>query len=351
MTSAPTFSIVIPVHNRETLVRRAVDSCLTQRHPSFEVIVVDDGSADRTAAVVAEVSDPRLRLLRQPVNRGVSPARNLAVEHARGEWIVLLDSDDELTADALPLMDADIQAAPPEVQGFRFMCRLDDGALSPEPPLAREVWDYAGFVRWAGTVCVASSATVVRQETLMCTRRRSFETVRFPDGHALETLYVFDFARHFLTATSPAVVRLYHQDAPDQLTRPNLNRMMGTAANHVRSLEALLGRHGAALAQWAPALHVQFTRGLATQQFLAGDRAAGVKTVARLIRGGERSLSTWAVLGLGLAGRHALAAVKARRTSAARVLTQREPRPAAGEQRGAGVERPRHHAELDRPHS
>jgi glycosyltransferase involved in cell wall biosynthesis len=133
MSDTLTFSIVIPVYNRAALVRRAIASCLVQRHPSFEVIVVDDGSTDRTPASVSEIGDHRVRLFVQPENRGVSAARNLGASHARGEWIVLLDSDDELTPDALELIDAEARSAPDEVQGLRFMCRLDDGSVSPVP--------------------------------------------------------------------------------------------------------------------------------------------------------------------------------------------------------------------------
>ena len=313
MSVAPTFSIVIPVYNRAKLVRRAIESCLRQRHPSFEIIVVDDGSTDDTVACVSRMVDPRLRLCVQPINRGVSPARNLGVEHARGEWIVCLDSDDELTSDALNEIEAHIRTLSNEIDGCRFMCRLDDGSLSPEPALHGDVWDYEGFVRWSEKVCLRGPEKSLLQETTMCVRRRTFETVKFPDGQALEVLYNMDFAARFHTATSPAIVRLYHTDSPDQLTRPAVVRMLDTAPDHVRSLEALLERHSAALARWAPGLLIQYTRGLATQQFLAGDRMAALRTLARLIQARGGVLSTCAVLVLGLLGRRTLATAKARR--------------------------------------
>ncbi len=311
MRDTVTFSIVIPTYNRAPFVTRAIASCLRQRHSAFEVLVVDDGSSDGTAGAVSEITDPRVRLFVQPVNRGVSPARNLAVERARGEWIVCLDSDDELTSDALALMDGEMQWAPEGVQAFRFMCRFDDGSLSPAPPLRREVWDYEAYLRWAEDVCLRGA-----QETLLCIRRQTFDTVRFPDGHALEPLYHMDFASRFLTASSPAVARLYHSDAPDQLTRPNVARTLATAVDHARSLETLLERHGEALARWAPGLFAMYTRGLATQQFLAGDRIAGVRTIHRLIRTRGGSVGAWTVLGLGLIGRRTLAHAQAHRRRA-----------------------------------
>jgi hypothetical protein len=302
MSDALTFSIVIPVYNRAKLVRRAIASCLLQRHPAFEVVVVDDGSTDGTAETVSEIVGPRLRLFVQPVNRGVSAARNLGVERARGEWIVFLDSDDELTSDALSVMDGEIRRASDDVQLFRFMCQRDDGSLSPAPPLRCEVWDCEAYLRWAAEVSHGRA-----QDTLMCVRRRTFDAVRLPDGHALEPLYHMDFAARFRTATRPAVLLLCHSDAPNQLTRPNVARALAGAADHARSFEALLDRHGAALARWAPSLLVQYTRGLATQQFLAGDRLGGFRTIRRLIRARGGSLSAWAVLGLGLLGRRILA--------------------------------------------
>jgi glycosyltransferase involved in cell wall biosynthesis len=91
--SSPQVSVVIPAYNRERTVRAAVDSALAQQDVVVEVIVVDDGSQDRTAAVVETIEDPRISLVRQS-NRGVSAARNAGIRSARGEWVAFLDSDD-----------------------------------------------------------------------------------------------------------------------------------------------------------------------------------------------------------------------------------------------------------------
>lgn len=301
-------SIIVPAYNRVKLIGRALASCLRQTHPSFEVLVVDDGSTDGTRDVVAAIDDPRIRLFVQPVNRGVSPARNLAADNARGEWLVYLDSDDELTDHALELIDADVSRLPDDVDACRFMCRLDGGALSPTPPLTGDVWDYEGYLRWA-----ESATSGGFPETLMCVRRRTFETVRFPEGRALEPIYHMDFAARFRTGTSSSVVRLYHNDAPDQLTRPNAARALSSAPDHVASLTAILERHGPALQRWAPVMLRNYTRGLAAQQFLAGRRLAGARTISRLMRSGDRSVAAWAILGLGLIDKRVLARVQARR--------------------------------------
>ncbi len=98
----PTVSVVMPCYQCEATVRRTVLSVQAQTFEDWELIAVDDGSADGTAAILAELSarEPRLRVLRQE-NRGVSAARNAGIEAARGEWLAFVDADDTLPPDAL----------------------------------------------------------------------------------------------------------------------------------------------------------------------------------------------------------------------------------------------------------
>jgi len=86
-------SIVIPTYNRSRDCRQAVLSVLSQTYSDVEVLVVDDGSTDDTAEVLAQIGDARVRCIRQE-NAGVSAARNTGFAHARGEYVALLDSDD-----------------------------------------------------------------------------------------------------------------------------------------------------------------------------------------------------------------------------------------------------------------
>jgi glycosyltransferase involved in cell wall biosynthesis len=85
-------SAVVPTYNRAQLIRRAIDSALSQIHVPTEIIVVDDGSTDNTRAVV-ESYGQTVRYVYQ-ANSGASAARNLGVREAKCEWIAFLDSDD-----------------------------------------------------------------------------------------------------------------------------------------------------------------------------------------------------------------------------------------------------------------
>jgi glycosyltransferase involved in cell wall biosynthesis len=90
--SNPLLSIIVPTYNRPQLLQRAVKSALEQTVEDLEVVVVDDGSAEP----VNLSEQPRLKMIRLPVNRGVAAARNVAARAARGQWLAHLDDDDEL---------------------------------------------------------------------------------------------------------------------------------------------------------------------------------------------------------------------------------------------------------------
>lgn len=87
-------SVVIPVFNREKLIRKAVNSILEQTYSDLELIVVDDGSTDRTKDILQTINDKRLRYIYQK-NAGACAARNRGIFLAKGEYIAFHDSDDE----------------------------------------------------------------------------------------------------------------------------------------------------------------------------------------------------------------------------------------------------------------
>ena len=94
---SPRVSVVIPTYDRAETLPRAIDSALEQTIDDLEVVVVDDGSTDETPSVLADyaAADARVRTVVHATNRGANVARNTGIEHARGEYVAFLDSDDE----------------------------------------------------------------------------------------------------------------------------------------------------------------------------------------------------------------------------------------------------------------
>lgn len=137
MTPVPRTSILLPAYNRESYLGAAIGSVLAQTDPDWELIVVDDGSTDRTGAIAAghAAADPRIRVVRQS-NGGIGAARNRALREARGGFIALIDSDDLWMPDKLEVQHAALAADPALDMVFGHYLEFFDPA--PDPRSARE---------------------------------------------------------------------------------------------------------------------------------------------------------------------------------------------------------------------
>jgi glycosyltransferase involved in cell wall biosynthesis len=143
-------SVLIPAFNAEKYIRETLASVAGQTHRELEIIVVDDGSSDGTAALVREFSrsDPRLRCYRQP-NQGVAAARNFALNLARGEFVAPVDADDLWHPQKIEAQLQRMLTSGPAVGlVYSWMCTIsdsgvaidfnrprEDGASSPLPRL------------------------------------------------------------------------------------------------------------------------------------------------------------------------------------------------------------------------
>ena len=86
-------SIVVPLYNKEEYIQRCIDSLLSQTYEHLEILIVDDGSTDRSGEIADAVRDERLVVIHQE-NRGLSEARNTGINHSSGEYLVFVDADD-----------------------------------------------------------------------------------------------------------------------------------------------------------------------------------------------------------------------------------------------------------------
>lgn len=125
MTAVPTVSAIIPVHNGARYVAESIRSVLAQSHPALECIVVDDGSTDGTAGVVAAFGSGVVVVTQD--HRGVAAARNAGMRIARGDCFAFLDADDVWLPDKLAVQVAALRAEPEAGAAYSGFLVTDEG--------------------------------------------------------------------------------------------------------------------------------------------------------------------------------------------------------------------------------
>jgi glycosyltransferase involved in cell wall biosynthesis len=132
----PLVSIITPAYDVAPFIGDAILSVRAQDTADWEMVVVDDGSRDATAAAAAEAAegDPRIRILRQP-NQGVSAARGAGIVAAQGTALLFLDADDWLAPDALGRLLRALDAAPQAVAAYGAWASVAEAARPGDAPL------------------------------------------------------------------------------------------------------------------------------------------------------------------------------------------------------------------------
>ena len=280
------FSVVIPLYNKARYVEGTIKSVLAQTCADFELLVIDDGSTDGGADIVAVFDDSRLRLIRK-ANSGVSITRNLGIELAHGEWVAFLDADDWHHPRYLEsLLMAHNKFPEADTLGADFI-NLPDGPgewLSHWPALAAKpnfdlITDLP--LRWMDgpTLCTSSSAVRAR-------RLKSMQPCFAPgesDGEDLDLFFrVAELAPVALIRSPLVAHRVEVQGSltsllPPLSMSPYLQRMRERAstgqmaASQRRSALWLVAQHEVSVARQALALGYR-TEGM--RWLLRGRRAA-----------------------------------------------------------------------------
>jgi len=128
-------SVIMPVFNAERYVGESIKSVLEQTYQNFELIIVDDGSKDRTAEIVETFNDSRIKLIRHPYNMGVAEARNTALKVAKGKWIAPIDADDKWLPERLEKL---IEILKEKDEGKYFVA--DDHIVCFDSPTGLKPW-------------------------------------------------------------------------------------------------------------------------------------------------------------------------------------------------------------------
>lgn len=212
---SPLVSVLVAAYNVENTFEACIRSVVSQTYGNLEVIVVDDGSTDGTPALcdAVAISDPRVSVFHQP-NGGLSAARNTGLEHASGDYVVFVDSDDEM----MP----------------RMVERLYDIIRETGSDIAFCDW----FVNKVKGECPDPRVTVMGPEEFMpqvltdritshawnkLFKRSIWNGIEFPLGRVVEDMVVMHlvFAKATKVAQTNEKLYLYYAGNPDNLTNTN----------------------------------------------------------------------------------------------------------------------------------
>ncbi len=260
-------SVIIPTYNRARLCKQAVESALLQTYRNVEVIVIDDGSTDNTKEVVS-FFDSRVRLLSQK-NSGVSSARNLGMQSARGEFIAFLDSDDSWLPWKLELQVNLLRTLPNAGMVWTDMIAVDEAGTELYPSYLTLM--YNAYKRFDRSTHFSAARTIVElwdecpstlidrqyyfgnifvpmffgnlvHTSTVLLRRSTQESVGWFDTSLVRTGEDYDF--HFRTTRTGDVAYIdvssirYQIGASDQLTSSELGVWM--ARNDLRTITKMI---------------------------------------------------------------------------------------------------------------
>ena len=240
------FSIIVPLYNKADFVAASIESILGQTHPHFEVIVVDDGSTDSSAAVVRGFKDDRIRLVVQ-TNQGVSAAKNRGIQEARHDLLAFLDADDWWDRDYLLEMARLVEAHPELSLYCASYARVEHGrAETIRPPFATDAHHVAfdpieESVR-AGTFVMPlhTSSTIIRRSIL--SESGLFDPqIRYYEDYDL-FLRIATFSRCGRVNGRP--LAFYSKDVPaGQRATGRLPSIEHSLVGHLEKFDAFLPRH------------------------------------------------------------------------------------------------------------
>ena len=132
--SAPKVSVIVPVYNVEKYIARCIRSIKKQTFKDFEVLIIDDGSPDKSIDIAVKVIDGDERFtVYHKENGGLSDARNYGIERAKGEYIVLIDSDDYIDSDYIRLLYNECILSGADMSMCRYKMHFTDDIILPVP--------------------------------------------------------------------------------------------------------------------------------------------------------------------------------------------------------------------------
>jgi glycosyltransferase involved in cell wall biosynthesis len=210
-------SIIIPAHNAELWISESLNSCLRQSLAPLEIIVVDDGSIDKTYSVVSDYAERNGNIVRtiRTENKGPSAARNIGLEVSKGEYVVFLDADDMLTEGALHALSTIALKTGADAV---FAAHYDlDQASGTEVPIRRNLVYCDGYANVARFLWPVDAVLLKKTDTRWNENRFIWEVMEYlldflaADHHGVFIPFIAAMVRHH-TQPGRISARFDHHD-------------------------------------------------------------------------------------------------------------------------------------------
>jgi glycosyltransferase involved in cell wall biosynthesis len=270
--STPLVSVILTTYNRSNLLPRAIESVLTGTYANIELIIVDDASPDRTPEVVSRFKDPRLQYVRMPENGGVLRARNRGFDRASGDYVTILDDDDELLPDALGVVAAEFEKTEREgIDILWFDCQeAESGQRSGSMLIADGNIDFEDYVcgRIQGDFWIAF-------------RKAAIEGNRFNENlKAHESLLWLRIHRTYKARHVPRIVcKKYREHGSPRLC--DLSVRLGQLKQTTLALSLFLEEFGDVLTRTCPSVYGRRLAYLGLHQMAVDDFVSGRASILR----------------------------------------------------------------------
>lgn len=176
-------TVFMPVYNREQYLKESIRSILNQDYTDFELLIIDDGSTDNSISIIQSFKDDRIRLLKNESNKGVVFTRNRGLEEAKGEYILLLDSDDIALPGRLRKQLEFMENKPDAIiTSSAYIARYPNGnktsvAIVEDNSLIRAMMIFKN--------CVANSSCIIRKDKI------KENNIRYREGYFYGEDYAF----------------------------------------------------------------------------------------------------------------------------------------------------------------